>query len=229
MEELSIVQEKWKHIGRKLHKHTTIKFVPVGYRYSPDDIRSRCSGAVDCLREMIREWLECAAPPTWSTITAALRKAGEPQLADNLKARYIPGELTTTTFFWRSWAHLWEGRCCTKFPGVLFLPPFWKLFSTTNCVSPRQIPCYYICMLLSPMAQVGYTDRFGSLWNTLPLACGIWCFISCRDLQSSLSRVYDILALFSNLYVRSWSLSSLQTIPAFRRLQFSSQSSLASC
>ena len=34
---------------------------------------------------------------TWGKITAALRKAGEPHLADNLKAKYIPSELTTTT------------------------------------------------------------------------------------------------------------------------------------
>ena len=93
MEELSTVQEKWEHVGRELRQQTR-RFYS-GYYYSPDDIRSRYSAAVDCLREMISQWLKCAFRPTWSTIIVALSKAGELQLAYNLKAKYIPGELTT--------------------------------------------------------------------------------------------------------------------------------------
>ena len=97
MEELRGVEEKWEHVGRELRQQTTL--VNKVYQYSPDDIRSRCSAAVDCLRETISQWLQCTnfPTPTWGIIIVALRKAGEPHLADNLKAKYLPGELTTTT------------------------------------------------------------------------------------------------------------------------------------
>ena len=51
----------------------------------------------DCLREVVWRRLQSAYTTTWGTITDAMRKANEPQLADNLKAKYYPGELTTTT------------------------------------------------------------------------------------------------------------------------------------
>ena len=78
VEELRGVEEKWRLIGRELG-------------WMVDDIRYPFS--TDCLREVIRREL----PTTWGHIIVALRSAGEPKLADNLKAKYIPGELTTTT------------------------------------------------------------------------------------------------------------------------------------
>ena len=78
MEELRGVEEKWRLIGRVL-----------GVRV--DDITY--SDSTDCLREVLRRRL----PTYWTRIIVALRKAEEPHLADNLKAKHIPGELTTTT------------------------------------------------------------------------------------------------------------------------------------
>ena len=83
MEELRGVEEKWRVIGREL-----------GVR-RVDDIRYPDS--TDCLREVLRKQLQRYPWSTWGNIIIALRKAGEAQLADNLKAKYIPGELTTTT------------------------------------------------------------------------------------------------------------------------------------
>ena len=83
MEELRGVEEKWRPIGREL-----------GVR-GVDDIMYPDS--TDCLREVVRRRLQLYITTTWGHIIVALRKAGEPQLADNLKAKYIPGELTTTT------------------------------------------------------------------------------------------------------------------------------------
>ena len=91
MEELRGVEEKWRLVGRELHQQPQSHYVSA-YEYSPDDIGRRCSAAVDCLRETIRWWLQYAAPPTWSIMIVAVRSAGEPHLADNLKAKYIPGE-----------------------------------------------------------------------------------------------------------------------------------------
>ena len=79
VEELREVEEKWRLIGRKLGVR---RMDNITY---PD--------TTDCLREVVRRWL----PTTWRTIIVAVRKAGEAHLADNLKAKYIPGELTTTT------------------------------------------------------------------------------------------------------------------------------------
>ena len=96
MEELRGVEEKWESIGRELDQQTIMVNI-AAYEYSPDDIGRRCSAAVECLRETIRWWLQYAGSPTWGEIIVALRKAGESQLADSLKAKYIPGELSTTT------------------------------------------------------------------------------------------------------------------------------------
>ena len=83
MEELRGVEEKWRLIGRELHVRGV------------DDIRYPDS--TDCLREVVRRELKSIITTTWGRIIVALRSTGEPQLADNLKAKYIPGELTTTT------------------------------------------------------------------------------------------------------------------------------------
>ena len=92
MEEVRGVEEKWDSIGRKLR---------MSQEYLTE-IRTSCD---NCLRETIRRWLGgdlerdvlTIDNPTWGDIIVALRIANEPQLADNLKAKYIPGELTTTT------------------------------------------------------------------------------------------------------------------------------------
>ena len=81
MEELRGVEEKWRLIGREL-----------GVRV--DDIKYPDS--TDCMREVVLR-LQSGYITTWRHITDALRKANEPQLADSLKAKYCPGELTTTT------------------------------------------------------------------------------------------------------------------------------------
>ena len=81
MEELRGVEEKWRFIGREL-----------GVR-RVDDITY--PNSTDCLREVFRRRLQYIT--YWTRIIVALRKVGEAHLADNLKAKYIPGELTTTT------------------------------------------------------------------------------------------------------------------------------------
>ena len=80
VEELRGVEEKWRLIGREL----------IGRRV--DDITYPDS--TDCLREVVRMELQYT---TWRDIIRALRSAAEAHHADNLKAKYIPGELTTTT------------------------------------------------------------------------------------------------------------------------------------
>ena len=82
MEELRRVEEKWRVIGRKLG----VGMYNIMY---PD--------STDCLREVVRRGLHSVWLQNWGDMIVALRKANEPQLADNLKAKYIPGELTTTT------------------------------------------------------------------------------------------------------------------------------------
>ena len=84
MEEVRGVEEKWRLIGRKLDEFGLMGLDDITY---PD--------STDCLREVVRRRLQYNT--TWEDIIVALRKAGEAQLADNLKAKYIPGELTTTT------------------------------------------------------------------------------------------------------------------------------------
>ena len=94
MEELRGVEEKWRLIRRELQESTTSSL-------RVDD--SKYSDTTDCLRCILREWLDPHSAyyigklPSWKPIIVALRKAGELHLADNLKAKYIPGELTTTT------------------------------------------------------------------------------------------------------------------------------------
>ena len=89
VEEMNSVSTKWESIGRELF------FDPSDHKYLTD-IRTSYSTSHDCMREMLRKWLrEYSA--TWGHIVVALRSTGELQLADNLKAKYIPGELTTTT------------------------------------------------------------------------------------------------------------------------------------
>ena len=89
VEELRGVEEKWESIGREV-------FTTALNAY-PTDIRTSQSTSHDCMREVLERRLQDPCFITWVHIIVALRKAGEPHLADNLKAKYIPGELTTTT------------------------------------------------------------------------------------------------------------------------------------
>ena len=87
MEELRGAEEKWWLIMRELDVRV-------------DDITSPDS--TDCLREVVRRWLHLGVYTSqnftsWTTIIRLLRVVEESTLADNLKAKYIPGELTTTT------------------------------------------------------------------------------------------------------------------------------------
>ena len=69
MEELRGVEEKWRLIGRELGV------------WGMDDITYPDS--TDCLREVVRRML----PTDWTTFIIALRKEGEAQVADHLKAK----------------------------------------------------------------------------------------------------------------------------------------------
>ena len=80
MEEQRGVEEKWRIIGEELGVRV--------FTYSD---------STDCLREVVMRRLQSRALTTWGTIIVALKKAGEPQVVDKLKAKYYPGELTTTT------------------------------------------------------------------------------------------------------------------------------------
>ena len=83
MEELRGVEEKWRLIGIAFPSPVRV-----------DNIMYL--DPTDCLREVVRRRLQSGYVTTWGHIIDALKSAGEHQLADNLKAKYIPGELTTT-------------------------------------------------------------------------------------------------------------------------------------
>ena len=89
MEELREVEEKWESIGREV-------FISAAYGY-PTDIHTSHSTSHDCMREVLRKRLQDPISTSWVDIIVALRSTGEKHLADNLKAKYYPGELTTTT------------------------------------------------------------------------------------------------------------------------------------
>ena len=88
VEEMNSVSTKWESIRQGL-----------GVSRYLTDIYTSYSTSHDCMREMFRKWLQVYAATvigTWGRIIIVLRSTGEPQLADNLKSKYIPGELTTT-------------------------------------------------------------------------------------------------------------------------------------
>ena len=84
MEELRGVEEKWRIFGGAFPSHVRV-----------DDITY--PDPTDCLREVVRRRLQSSYITTWKVVLDALKNANEPQVADHLKAKYIPGELTTTT------------------------------------------------------------------------------------------------------------------------------------
>ena len=95
MEKISAVCGKWEGIGRGLGMEEEYL----------TEIHTSYSTSHDRMREMLNRWLNREAGPgtmfvdlaTWSRIIVAVSKVNEPQLADSLKAKYIPGELITTS------------------------------------------------------------------------------------------------------------------------------------
>ena len=85
VQELTAVCEKWQYIGEKLGVN----------QFSLRRINTNHSDPGDCLREVLREWLQtCVA--TWKRIVAVLRnpRIGDSHLADQLEAKYCSSELT---------------------------------------------------------------------------------------------------------------------------------------
>ena len=80
-QELTPVQHKWESIGDELP-----------YSFNADYIRRHHSDAGDHLRAMLRGQLHGIT--TWRNIVDALRSpdVGDPQLADELEAKYCPSE-----------------------------------------------------------------------------------------------------------------------------------------
>lgn len=87
---MSGVSEKWESIGQNIFYSEDRKYLT--------DICTSYSTSHDCLREMLITWLRISYYfHNWGPIIVGLRKAGQLQLADHLKAKYIAGELTTVT------------------------------------------------------------------------------------------------------------------------------------
>ena len=84
VQELSVVQKKWRTIGKELGLE----------KYVLDDIRARYSEPEYHLREVLRERVKHHTT-TWGDIVAVLRSphVGQSQLADQLEAKYCPSEL----------------------------------------------------------------------------------------------------------------------------------------
>ena len=91
VQELSVVQKKWRMIGKELGVR----------KYVLDNIRSGYSEPENRLMEVLRERVGSQIT-SWGGIIAVLRtpRVGQSQLADQLEAKYCPSEL----------AHL---QCCT--------------------------------------------------------------------------------------------------------------------
>ena len=92
MNELSTVSAKWKKLGEQLGVE----------HHRLEDIRIQYSDPADGMRELIKQWLKqgyhlysAKGLTTWNHIVHALKSpnVGESQLGDNLKQKYLPGEL----------------------------------------------------------------------------------------------------------------------------------------
>ena len=85
-QDLSGVKQKWYEIGEELRFSVTL-----------DNIRIKYSDPDVCLKELLRKRLEKGRSViTWRNIVDALRSpdVGDPQLADQLEAKYCPSEFT---------------------------------------------------------------------------------------------------------------------------------------
>ena len=91
VEEMSAISAKWESIGKELGVNEYyLTVILTTYNTSPHE----------CLREMFRRWLEEDSVyniPSWGNIIGALKKVKESELADHLKAKYIPGKEVLTT------------------------------------------------------------------------------------------------------------------------------------
>ena len=83
--ELNTVSGKWENLGKELG----ISF------WTLEEIRTKCSNPADCLKALIRHWLQKDRLLTWSDLVHALKSPtiGESDLGDHLKEKYLPGEL----------------------------------------------------------------------------------------------------------------------------------------
>ena len=84
VKELSVVQKKWRTIGKELGVGKDVL----------DDIRTNYSDPRNHLREALSERVS-RHTTTWGDIVAVLRtpRVGQSQLADHLEAKYCPSEL----------------------------------------------------------------------------------------------------------------------------------------
>ena len=84
VQELSVVQKKWRTIGKELGLE----------KYVLDRIRTDYSDPGNRLREVLSERVSHHTT-TWGDIVAVLRSphVGQSQLADQLEAKYCPSEL----------------------------------------------------------------------------------------------------------------------------------------
>lgn len=89
VEELSTVRVKWQNFGKQLGMDNCL-----------ENIRTNYSDPADCLRELIKEWLQRERHlKTWSHIVVALNNpdVGESELGDYLRKKHFPGELDMFT------------------------------------------------------------------------------------------------------------------------------------
>ena len=84
---------KWKSLGKQFG-------IPRRYL---DDIHTRYPNPADAIKELIKEWLQqdyrgWKGLLTWSHVVLALKspEVGESQLGEDLKQKYLPGELFDT-------------------------------------------------------------------------------------------------------------------------------------
>ena len=81
-QELSGVKQKWYEIGVDLGLQN--KVTEIHHQYFDPDV---------CLRETLKAELQHSDPTTWRNIVDALRShVGEPELADQLEAKYCPSK-----------------------------------------------------------------------------------------------------------------------------------------
>ena len=85
MKELSVMQKKWRIIGKEFG---------VEKRILDDIARTDYSEPENSLRKVLTQRVE-RQPTSWGDIIAVLRtpRVGELQLADHLEAKYYPSEL----------------------------------------------------------------------------------------------------------------------------------------
>ncbi len=84
MKELIDICSEWENIGLEL-------------RLSPgtlDAIKGPYKGHKDCMRDMLKEWLNTSADPSWQSIIQALRSpiVGKEPLANHLESKYCTQE-----------------------------------------------------------------------------------------------------------------------------------------